>query len=433
MRMTDLIIKKRDGFKLSKEEIDFIITGYTNGSIPDYQMSSLLMAIVLNGMDSEETAHLTLAMMHSGDVFDLSSIKGVKCDKHSTGGVGDKVSLVLGPLVACCGIKVSKMSGRGLGHTGGTIDKLESIHGFNTSLGFDEFVNQVNEIGVAIVGQTGNLVPADKKIYALRDVTGTVPAIPLIASSIMSKKLAAGSDAIILDVKVGKGAFMQTLEDGQELANAMVAIGKELNRDVRAILTDMNQPLGHAIGNALEVKEAIATLKGEGPQDLETLCLEIGAIMLEQAHIVEDHDQAIELLTSKLHNGEAFNKFKEFVHAQGGDETMLDDISKFEMSKNIVEIKAEKEGYIFKLDALEIGEFSVKLGAGRETKEDIIDMSAGIIIEKKLNDYVHTGDVVATIHSNIEITPEMQAELLSYIIISDHQNLDTSLIKDYIK
>ena len=335
MRMYDIIVKKRDGGTLSDEEIKFFVTGVSDGSIPDYQTSALLMAIVLKGMNKAETAALTLAMMHSGDVIDLSAISGIKVDKHSTGGVGDKTSLVLGPLVASFGVKVAKMSGRGLGHTGGTLDKLEAIPGTKIAIERDAFMRQVNDIGCAIIGQTGHLVPADKKLYALRDVTGTVESIPLIASSIMSKKLASGSDTILLDVKFGSGAFMKTQEDAEKLARAMVDIGKSLNRDTRAILTDMDQPLGLAVGNALEVKEAIATLKGEGPHDLTTLCIEASAIMLEQAGVVSDAQEAIPLIEAKIKNGEALNLLAAMIKAQGGDESYILHPEKFVLSEHI--------------------------------------------------------------------------------------------------
>lgn len=317
MRMVDIITKKRDGYPLNEQEIRFFVNGYTKGEIPDYQMSALSMAIVFKGMNKDEICVLTDAMEHSGDVIDLSMIKGVKVDKHSTGGVGDKTSLVLGPLVASCGAKLAKMSGRGLGHTGGTLDKMESIPGMNINISGDAFIKQVQDIGIAIVGQTGHLVPADKKLYALRDVTGTVESIPLIASSIMSKKLASGSDTILLDVKFGSGAFMKDINSAKELAKTMVMIGNGLNRDTRAILTDMTQPLGLAVGNALEVKEAIETLKGNGPKDFVELCLGAGAIMLEQAKICSNEDEAREMLINKINNGEAFEKLCEFIKAQG--------------------------------------------------------------------------------------------------------------------
>jgi len=402
MRMTDLILKKRSNEALTKEEIDFFIKDYVAGKIPDYQVSAFCMAVVFNGMNKKEIAFLTDAMMHSGDVIDLSNIKGIKVDKHSTGGVGDKTSLVLGAMVASCGVKVAKMSGRGLGHTGGTLDKLESIPGMSISLTKEQFVKQVNEVGMAIMGQTGDLVPADKKLYALRDVTGTVESIPLIASSIMSKKLASGSDTILLDVKYGSGAFMKTLEDAEKLARTMVEIGDELKRDTRAILTSMDQPLGLAIGNNLEVKEAINTLKGHGPKDLLELCLEAGSIMLEQAKVISNHEEGRKLLLEHIKDGSAFNKFVEFVAAQGGDTSYVLHPEKFEVAKHVVEVKAQSAGYLKSIDALEIGEAAMHLGAGRATKEDSIDMTAGIILNKKVGDYVNVGEKLCDIYTNVD-------------------------------
>ena len=400
MRMVDLIEKKRDGHSLSKEEINFIIEGYTNGTILDYQMSSLAMAIYFQGMNDEESTNLSLAMLNSGDVMDLSSIKGIKVDKHSTGGVGDKTSLVLGPLVASLGVKVAKMSGRGLGHTGGTLDKLESIKGFNINQNMDSFKEIVNKTGIAIVGQTGNLCPADKKLYALRDVTGTVPSIPLIASSIMSKKLASGADAICLDVKVGSGAFMKTIEEGRKLANLMVIIGKNCGRKMTAILTDMDEPLGFAIGNSLEVIEAINTLKGHGPQDLTDLCVEIGSYLALDANVCQTREEACLKLRENLQNGKAFNKFMEMVIAQGGDVNYVMDINNFAKASEVIPVCAQETGYIAYIDALSIGLAAMLLGAGRETKDDKIDMAVGIVLDKKIGDYVNKGDVVCYIHTN---------------------------------
>ncbi len=400
MRMLDIIIKKREGKELSPEEIHFFIDGYVNGSIPDYQVSALAMAILFKGMNKKEIGVLTDAMMHSGDIVDLSSIPGIKVDKHSTGGVGDKTSLVVGPIVASCGVPVAKMSGRGLGHTGGTLDKLESIPGMNIAVERQDFIDQVNRIGLAIIGQTGDLVPADKKLYALRDVTGTVESIPLIASSIMSKKLASGSDAILLDVKFGAGAFMKTIEQAEELARTMVEIGDELGRDTRAELTDMDQPLGLAVGNSLEVKEAIETLHGRGPKDFVELCIESSATMLLQAKAVKTIEEGLELVKSKIADGSAFEKFCEFVEAQGGDVSYIRDPSKFEVAKNHIEVFAENSGFVNKIDALEIGESSMRLGAGRETKEDIIDMAAGIVLCKKVGDKVNKGDKLCDVYTN---------------------------------
>ena len=400
MRMVDLIEKKRDGFELSKEEIDFIIEGYTNGSIPDYQMSAFAMAVFFSGMNDIESTNLAIAMLNSGDAMDLSMINGVKVDKHSTGGVGDKVSLVLAPMVASLGVKFAKMSGRGLGHTGGTLDKLESIPGFNISLSYDEFVNQVNKIGLAIVGQTGNLTPADKKLYALRDVTATVNSIPLIASSIMSKKLASGSNAICLDVKVGSGAFMKDIESATKLAELMVQIGKNAGRSMTAILTDMDEPLGCGIGNQLEVIEAINTLKGNGPKDLTDICLEIGSYLVLDAKVTDSLEEAKKLLQGQISNGEAFNKLVELVKEQGGDETYILDTNNFIEAKEIVPVIAKESGYIKYINALEIGISSMLLGGGRETMADVIDPSVGIVLVKKIEDYVNTGDILAYVHSN---------------------------------
>ena len=392
MRMVDIIIKKKENKELTREEISFFVKGFTSGSIPDYQASALAMAICFNGMNKKEIGILTDEMLHSGDTIDLSKIQGKKVDKHSTGGVGDKTSLVLGPLVASCGVKLAKMSGRGLGHTGGTLDKLESIPGVSIDIEKEDFFKQVNEIGIAIVGQTGSLVPCDKKLYALRDVTGTVNSIPLIASSIMSKKLASGSDTILLDVKFGSGAFMKDLDSARELARTMVDIGDELNRDTRAILTDMNQPLGLAIGNSLEVIEAINTLNGNGPKDLVELCINAGAIMLVQAQRVSTVEEGKKLLEESIKNKTALNKLCEMVKAQGGDDSYIKDPSKFEKAKYIIDVKSKKEGYIKEINALEIGEAACKLGAGRATKADVIDFAAGIVLEKKVGSKVNVGD-----------------------------------------
>lgn len=402
MRMVDVIIKKRNGLELSEEEIRFFIEGFTSGEIPSYQASSLAMAILFKGMNKKEIGILTDAMLHSGETIDLSSIEGIKVDKHSTGGVGDKTSLVLGPLVAACGVKLAKMSGRGLGHTGGTLDKLESIPGCKIGLSREEFINQVNKYGLAIVGQTGNLVPADKKLYALRDVTGTVESIPLIASSIMSKKLASGSDTILLDVKFGSGAFMKDIDQARLLARTMVDIGDHLHRDTRAILTDMDQPLGLAIGNSLEVIEAINTLNGKGPSDLVELCLGAGAIMLMQAKKTSSIEEGRKLLQEKIDNKEALEKLCDLVRAQGGDESYIRDPSKFEKAKYIIAIKAENEGYVKQINALEIGDSAMRLGAGRATYDDVIDPTSGIVLSKKVGDKVNVGDVLCTVYTNKE-------------------------------
>lgn len=420
MQMTDIILKKRDGFELSKEEIAFFIKNYVNNIVPDYQASALAMAIYFQGMNKKEINFLTDSMLHSGEIIDLSSINGVKIDKHSTGGVGDKTSLVLGPLVASCGAKVAKMSGRGLGHTGGTLDKLESIKGVSVNVSKENFIKQVNDIGIAIIGQTGDLVPADKKLYALRDVTATVDSIPLIASSIMSKKLASGADTILLDVKFGSGAFMKDIKSAEELASTMVEIGKHLNRDTKAVLTDMDQPLGMAIGNSLEVIEACETLKGRGPKDLVELCLNLGAIILKQAHIEEDIEKGKVLLQSKIDNLEAFKKLEELIKYQGGDISYLEDYSKFEKSKYQKEIYSSKEGYVEKISALEIGECAMHLGAGRATKDDVIDMASGIVLNKKVGDFVKKGELLLTCYTNKENVEEIYKDLEnSYIIVQN--------------
>lgn len=400
MRMVDLISKKRQNIELTTAEIEWIINGYTNKEIPDYQMSSFLMAVVFNGMTKAEQLALTQAMVNSGDVVDLSAIEGIKVDKHSTGGVGDKTSLILGPLVASMGVPVAKMSGRGLGHTGGTLDKLESISGMEIEIDMERFIKQVNEIKLSIIGQTGNLAPADKYLYALRDVTGTVESIPLIASSIMSKKIAAGADAIVLDVKFGAGAFMKTLDDAKELAKAMVEIGRDAGRETVAFLTDMNQPLGFAIGNALEVKEAIETLSGKGPRDLEELVLQLASHMVVLAQKAINPEQAYTQLKEKLQNGEALQKFKEFVVAQGGDVSQIENPDLLPSASAVLEVTASQAGYVEKIDALSIGIAAMKLGAGRATKEDRIDMGVGVVLNKKVGEVVNVGDVLAYIHTN---------------------------------
>ncbi len=403
MNIVDIIIKKAKKGELSEQEINFFIHGYTKNEIPDYQVSSLLMAILLNGMTRDETVYLTKAMLESGAVNDLSAIEGVTVDKHSTGGVGDKTTLVLAPLVASCGLTMAKMSGRGLGHTGGTIDKLESIPGFNTSLSPEEFFKQVNEIKVAVIGQTNELVPADKKLYALRDVTGTIDSMPLIASSIISKKLASGSQIIELDVKYGDGAFMKTKEDAKELADLMIYVGKRLNRDVKAVISDMNEPLGYSIGNSLEVIESIETLKGRGPKDLQDLCIHICADFLVAAKHYNDYDKAVEYASHQLFSGAALNKFKEFVKAQGGDPRCVDDYSYFKQPSKIYNVISAKEGHIKTVKALKIGHASMLLGGGRQTKADVIDMSAGIVLKVKKGDYVKVGDELATLYTDKEI------------------------------
>ncbi|MCH3976332.1 MAG: pyrimidine-nucleoside phosphorylase [Bacilli bacterium] len=402
MRMADIITKKRDGGVLSEQEINFFVEGYTKGTIPDYQASALAMAIVFQGMNKDETVALTKAMMYSGDVVDLSQIKGVKVDKHSTGGVGDKTSMVVGPIVASCGVRLAKMSGRGLGHTGGTLDKLESIPGMSISLPIGRFIKQVNDIGIAIIGQTADLVPADKKLYALRDVTGTVESIPLIASSIMSKKLASGADTILLDVKFGSGAFMKTIEDARKLARTMVEIGDGVKRDTRAILTDMDQPLGRAVGNNLEVKEAIDTLNGHGPDDFVTLCIKAAGVILVQGKVVSTLEEGEALARAKIKDGSALNKFKAMVKAQGGDVSYIDNPSQFVVSKHHEEVYADADGYVGRIDCLEIGVAAMQLGAGRATKDDVIDPAAGIIVDKKVGAKVSKGDKLADIYTDVD-------------------------------
>ena len=431
--MVDIITKKRDGGELTDQEITFFVNGYVEGKIPDYQVSALLMAIVFKGMTNREIVTLTDRMEHSGDVMDLSSIKGVKVDKHSTGGVGDKTTLALGPMVAACGAILAKMSGRGLGHTGGTLDKLESIPGMNVFVSDEQFRKQVSEIGCAVVGQTGQLVPADKKLYALRDVTGTVESMPLIASSVMSKKLASGSDCILLDVKFGNGAFMKNVEAAKELATVMCKIGNALGRDTRAVLTDMEQPLGFAVGNALEVKEAIATLHGHGPKDFTELCLRSGAIMLEQAKIAKTEEEAMEMLKKVIADGSAFEKFRQMVIAQGGDVSYIDHPEKFPESKYVVEVKAPKDGYIKRIVALEIGESAMRLGAGRETFDDVIDMSAGIVLSKKVGDQVKKGDVLCTVHTNVEDHAQILKDIEDAFHIVDEFVAVPPTVHDYIR
>lgn len=432
MRMVDIITKKRDGHELSDQELEFFVKGYVDGVIPDYQVSALLMAILFRGMSDHEIVTLTDLMEHSGDVMDLRSVKGITVDKHSTGGVGDKTSLALGPMVAACGAVLAKMSGRGLGHTGGTLDKLESIPGLNVFVSEEHFLKQVNDIGIAIVGQTGTLVPSDKKLYALRDVTGTVESTPLIASSVMSKKLASGSHCILLDVKFGNGAFMKDIESARNLATIMCRIGNALGRDTRAVLTDMDQPLGFAVGNSLEVKEAIATLHGNGPKDFTELCLRSGAIMLQQAKIADNEMDALKMLHQVINDGSAFNKFKEMVAAQGGDVSYIDHPEKFEMAKNIIEIKATEDGYVKRIEALKIGENAMRLGAGRETFDDVIDMSAGIVLAKKVGDQVKAGDLLCTAYTNKEEYEEVIQDIKDAFVIVDEFVEVPPTVHDYI-
>ena len=411
-RMVDLILKKRDGGILTRDEINFIINGYVNNEIPEYQVSALLMAIYFNPLTEDEIQNLTIAMLRSGEEIDLSNIKGITVDKHSTGGVGDKTSLVVGPIVAALGVKIAKMSGRGLGHTGGTLDKLESIPGFKIEVDSDKFFNQVNEIGVAIIGQSSNITPADKKLYALRDVTGTVESIGLIASSIMSKKLASGADHIVLDVKVGKGAFMKDLETATKLAETMVKIGKKANRETVATLTDMEQPLGYAIGNSLEVIEAIETLKNNGPKDFDTLCRALSTEIVLVAGLAENEEEALKMVDEVILNKKALNKLGEMIEYQGGNKEVINDYSIMKEASQEIDLLylEDNECYVYGIDALMIGEAAMNLGAGRAKIDDVIDHSVGIILRKKVGDKVVKGDVIATIYANekgIDIASKM--------------------------
>ena len=432
MRMVDVIEKKRDGGELSAEEIRFFVNGYTDGSIPDYQVSALMMAIYFQGMSESERAELTMAMVESGEQIDLSQINGIKVDKHSTGGVGDTTTLVLGPLVSAVGVPVAKMSGRGLGHTGGTLDKLESVKGFHVEIDKDEFINLVNKDKIAVIGQSGNLTPADKKLYALRDVTATVNSIPLIASSIMSKKIAAGADAIVLDVKTGAGAFMKTLDDSRELAKAMVRIGNNVGRKTMAVISDMSQPLGFAIGNALEVKEAIDTLKGEGPEDLTELCLTLGSYMVYLAEKASSLNEAREMLEEAIANGSALEKFKILLQNQGGDPTVADHPEKLPQASYTFELEAKEDGYVAEMTADEIGTAAMLLGAGRATKDSVIDLAVGLILRKKIGDPVKKGESLVTIHSNFENIAEVKEKLYSNIRMSSEKIASPILIHEAI-
>ncbi|KXA40257.1 pyrimidine-nucleoside phosphorylase [Staphylococcus lugdunensis] len=429
MRMVDIIEKKRDGKELTTDEINFFIEGYTKGDIPDYQAASLAMAIFFQDMTEQERAALTLAMVHSGDVIDLSQINGVKVDKHSTGGVGDTTTLVLAPLVAAVGVPVAKMSGRGLGHTGGTIDKLESVEGFHVEISEDEFIKLVNEDRVAVIGQTGNLTPADKKLYALRDVTGTVNSIPLIASSIMSKKIAAGADAIVLDVKTGSGAFMKTLEDAEQLAHAMVSIGNHVGRKTMAIISDMSQPLGNAIGNALELREAIETLNGHGPEDLTELVLTLGSQMVVLGQQAETLEEARRKLKQAIQDGTALAKFKQFIANQGGNPHIVDHPELLPQAQYKIELPAQKTGTITEMIANDIGIASMMLGAGRQTKEDTIDLGVGIVLNKKVGDTVKEGEPLLTIYSNKPDIFDVKAKLYDSIAIQDTGHKPTLIHK----
>ncbi|SEQ52825.1 pyrimidine-nucleoside phosphorylase [Ignavigranum ruoffiae] len=433
MNMVELIQKKQAGKALSQEEIDQLIEDYTQDKIPDYQMSAWMMAVYFQGMTEEEASYLTMAMAHSGDMIDLSAIHGKKVDKHSTGGVGDTTTIILAPLVASLGIPVAKMSGRGLGHTGGTLDKLESIPGFNVEVPIDDFIDQVNRHQIAVVGQTGNLTPADKKMYALRDVTATVQSIPLIAASIMSKKIAAGADAIVLDVKVGEGAFMKTVEQAEALAHQMVQIGQQVGRKTLAVISDMNQPLGCAVGNALEIKEAIATLRGQGPKDLEELCLLLGGQMLVAADAYTDLDQAQAALRQQIQNGQALAKFKEFIEAQDGDSEVVDHPERLSQAAYQIPVLAPKSGYVAHWQAQAIGEVAALFGAGRQRTEDQIDPSVGLVIEKKIGDAVQAGEPLLVLHSQTADVDQLRDKVLAAVTIQDQICPTPTLIHEVIQ
>ncbi|MDQ0158540.1 pyrimidine-nucleoside phosphorylase [Alkalibacillus salilacus] len=432
MRMNDIIEKKRDGIALTDEEINFFIDGYTDGTIPDYQASALSMAIYFNGMTEQERATLTMRMVESGDTIDLSPIEGIKVDKHSTGGVGDTTTLVLAPLVAAVGVPVAKMSGRGLGHTGGTIDKLEAVPGFHVEIENDEFIRLVNENKISVIGQSGNLTPADKKLYGLRDVTATVNSIPLIASSIMSKKIAAGADAIVLDVKTGAGAFMKSEEESIELAKAMVSIGNNVGRQTMAVISDMGQPLGRAIGNALEVEEAIKTLRGEGPEDLTELSLTLGSQMVVVGGQAETLAEAREKLEAVIENGQALETFKTFLSSQGGDASVVDNVDGLPHAKYQIELPAKTSGYVSEIIADEIGQAASLLGAGRQTKDSVIDLAVGLVLNKKVGDYVEEGESLVTIHSNQENVDSIKEKLYHNMTITSEQIEAPALIKTIV-
>lgn len=432
MRIYDVIEKKRDGKALTKEEIQFFIEGYTNGDIPDYQASALLMAIYFQDMTEEERANLTTAMVESGDQIDLSAISGIKVDKHSTGGVGDTTTLILAPMVASLDVPVPKMSGRGLGHTGGTIDKLEAVPGFHAEITNDEFIDLVNKNKVAVVGQSGNLTPADKKIYGLRDVTATVNSIPLIASSIMSKKIASGADAIVLDVKTGAGAFMKDLNEAKDLANAMVSIGSQVGRNTMAVISDMSQPLGNAVGNALEVKEAMETLQGEGPEDLTELCLTLGSQMVVLANKADSIEEARARLKENLMNGKAFEQFKVFLASQGGDVNVADSPELLPQAAHKIELPSKQSGTVAKIIADDIGTAAMMLGAGRATKDSEIDLAVGIVLHKKIGEYVKEGEPLLTIHSNREDVEDVKEKLYESIAISNTAVEAPKLVYDSI-
>ncbi|WP_058306931.1 pyrimidine-nucleoside phosphorylase [Gracilibacillus massiliensis] len=432
MRMVDLIAKKRDGYSLTKDEINYMINGYTKEEIPDYQMSAMAMALYFQEMTTEERVYLTMAMVESGDQVDLSDIEGIKVDKHSTGGVGDTTTLILAPLVASVGVPVAKMSGRGLGHTGGTIDKLESIEGFQVELTAEKFNQLVNDQKVAVIGQSGNLTPADKKLYGLRDVTATVNSIPLIASSIMSKKIASGADGIVLDVKTGSGAFMKELDDAKKLAKAMVDIGNGAGRDTIAVISDMNQPLGFAVGNALEIKEAIDTLRGQGPEDLYELCLTLGSQMVLLAKKADSLEEARKKLEEAISSGKAIEKFKTFITSQGGDATVVDQPERLPQAKHVFEVKAQKSGFVSEIIADEIGTAASMLGAGRLTKDSVIDLAVGVVLKKKIGEEVNKGDVIVQIYSNQTNVEEVEQKIQQAYAITDQNVSVQPLIYDII-
>ncbi|WP_413536925.1 pyrimidine-nucleoside phosphorylase [Carnobacterium divergens] len=432
MRMVDIIEKKRDGQELTKAEINFVITGYTNGTVPDYQMSALAMAIYFKDMTNQEITDLTMAMVESGEQIDLSAIHGIKVDKHSTGGVGDTTTLVLAPLVAAVGVPVAKMSGRGLGHTGGTIDKLEAIKGFNVEISNDEFIQLVNRDQVAVVGQSGDLAPADKKLYGLRDVTGTVDSIALIASSIMSKKIAAGADAIVLDVTTGDGAFMKNEKDAERLAKTMVQIGKLANRQTMAIISDMSQPLGLAIGNSLEVKEAIDALKGEGPADLMEMVYVLGSQMVVLAKQADTLEAARELLKEAIQSGAATTKFKEMIRNQGGDESIVDHPENLPQAEFVIELPAKESGYVSEMVADQLGIAAMLLGAGRRTKEDTIDYSVGLMLHKKVGDSVTAGEPLVTVYANSQTIDDVKTKIYENIFITKEKVAEPTLIHQII-
>lgn len=434
MLMTDLIVKKRDGWELTTEEIYYMIERYVRGEIPDYQMSAMCMAILFQGMNERETLDLTMAMMYSGDVVNLSEIDGIKADKHSTGGVGDKTSLVLCPMVAACGVKMAKMSGRGLGHTGGTLDKLESFPGFNISIGEKRFFDNVNKVGISIIGQTANLVPADKMLYALRDVTGTVPSIPLISSSIMSKKLASGADIIVLDVKSGSGAFMKTSEKAGELAASLTRLGKLAGRRCAAVISDMDQPLGRAVGNALEVKEAVSVLKGETKGELLELCLTLGSLILTEGGLADNDAVAREMLQETIDSGRALDKLAQMVEAQDGCAADVYDTSRLPVAPIQIEAEALESGYVKAIDAERVGRVAMHLGGGRATKESEIDLSVGVMLNKKLGDRVEAGESLGMIHAADGESAQEAVEMLRRcFVLSDRPVRPAPFIKSIVR